>query len=72
MLLCSAAFDILRPLQVFVSHLHSDHIADLASLYIGAMFGRRCVMLPTTLTRTDSQLDNVPLSNGVDIVLPEA
>ena len=27
--------------QVFVSHLHSDHIADLASLYIGAMFGRR-------------------------------
>ena len=27
-------------LQVFISHLHSDHIADLASLYIGAMFGR--------------------------------
>lgn len=27
--------------QVFISHLHSDHIADLASLYIGAMFGRR-------------------------------
>ncbi|KAK9813508.1 hypothetical protein WJX73_003209 [Symbiochloris irregularis] len=26
--------------KVFLSHLHSDHIADLASLYIGAMFGR--------------------------------
>lgn len=25
---------------MFLSHLHSDHIADLASLYIGAMFGR--------------------------------
>lgn len=27
--------------QVFLSHLHSDHHADLASLYVGAMFGRR-------------------------------
>ena len=26
--------------QVFLSHLHSDHHADLASLYVGAMFGR--------------------------------
>jgi ribonuclease Z len=28
-------------LQVFLTHLHSDHHADLASLYVGAMFGRR-------------------------------
>lgn len=27
--------------QVFITHLHSDHHADLASLYVGAMFGRR-------------------------------
>ncbi|CAL8465140.1 g4675 [Coccomyxa elongata] len=27
--------------KVFLSHLHSDHHADLASLYVGAMFGRR-------------------------------
>lgn len=26
--------------QVFISHLHSDHIADLATLYVTAMFGR--------------------------------
>ncbi|EIE20382.1 Metallo-hydrolase/oxidoreductase [Coccomyxa subellipsoidea C-169] len=26
--------------KVFLSHLHSDHHADLASLYVGAMFGR--------------------------------
>ena len=26
--------------RVFLSHLHSDHIADLASLYVGAIFGR--------------------------------
>ena len=28
-------------LQVFLSHLHSDHHADLASLYVNAMFGRK-------------------------------
>ena len=27
-------------LQVFLTHLHSDHIADLATFYAGAMFGR--------------------------------
>jgi ribonuclease BN (tRNA processing enzyme) len=27
--------------QVFLSHLHSDHHADLASLYVNAMFGRK-------------------------------
>ncbi len=27
--------------QVFLTHLHSDHHADLASLYVGAMFGRK-------------------------------
>jgi ribonuclease Z len=27
--------------KVFLTHLHSDHHADLASLYVGAMFGRR-------------------------------
>jgi len=27
-------------LQVFLTHLHSDHIADLATFYVGAMFGR--------------------------------
>ncbi|KAF6254071.1 Metallo-hydrolase/oxidoreductase [Scenedesmus sp. NREL 46B-D3] len=27
--------------KVFITHLHSDHHADLASLYVGAMFGRR-------------------------------
>ncbi len=27
--------------KVFLSHLHSDHIADLASLYVGRIFGRR-------------------------------
>lgn len=27
--------------RVFLSHLHSDHIADLASLYVGAIFGRK-------------------------------
>lgn len=26
--------------QVFLTHLHSDHIADLATFYVGAMFGR--------------------------------
>lgn len=26
---------------MFLTHLHSDHHADLASLYVGAMFGRR-------------------------------
>ena len=26
--------------QVFLTHLHSDHHADLATLYAGAMFGR--------------------------------
>jgi ribonuclease BN (tRNA processing enzyme) len=25
---------------VFLTHLHSDHIADLATFYVGAMFGR--------------------------------
>jgi hypothetical protein len=29
-----------RP-QVFLTHLHSDHHADLATLYVGAMFGRK-------------------------------
>ena len=28
------------PAQVFLTHLHSDHIADLATFYVGAMFGR--------------------------------
>ena len=28
-------------MQVFLSHLHSDHHADLASLYVNAMFGRK-------------------------------
>ena len=28
------------PEQVFLTHLHSDHIADLATFYAGAMFGR--------------------------------
>lgn len=27
-------------MQVFLTHLHSDHIADLATFYAGAMFGR--------------------------------
>ena len=27
-------------MQVFLTHLHSDHIADLATFYVGAMFGR--------------------------------
>ncbi|WIA34413.1 hypothetical protein OEZ86_012748 [Tetradesmus obliquus] len=27
--------------KVFLTHLHSDHHADLASLYVGAMFGRK-------------------------------
>lgn len=27
--------------QVFLTHLHSDHHADLATLYVGAMFGRK-------------------------------
>lgn len=27
-------------MQVFLTHLHSDHHADLATLYAGAMFGR--------------------------------
>lgn len=27
--------------KVFLSHLHSDHHADLASLYVNAMFGRK-------------------------------
>ena len=26
---------------MFLSHLHSDHHADLASLYVNAMFGRK-------------------------------
>lgn len=26
--------------QVFLTHLHSDHIADLATFYVDAMFGR--------------------------------
>ena len=33
--------DELCILQVFLSHLHSDHHADLASLYVNAMFGRK-------------------------------
>lgn len=28
-------------MQVFLTHLHSDHHADLATLYVGAMFGRK-------------------------------
>lgn len=28
------------PAQVFLTHLHSDHHADLASFYVQAMFGR--------------------------------
>jgi ribonuclease BN (tRNA processing enzyme) len=32
---------VAAPLQVFITHLHSDHHADLASLYVGAMFGRK-------------------------------
>ncbi|KAK9811899.1 hypothetical protein WJX72_012114 [[Myrmecia] bisecta] len=27
--------------KVFLTHLHSDHIADLATFYVNAMFGRR-------------------------------
>lgn len=27
--------------KVFLTHLHSDHHADLATLYVGAMFGRK-------------------------------
>ena len=36
--ICSAAPCIW--FQVFLTHLHSDHIADLATFYVGAMFGR--------------------------------
>ena len=50
------------PLQVFVSHLHSDHIADLASLYIGAMFGRRCASLPEALICQDRQFDELRIT----------
>lgn len=32
--------DISYGTQVFLTHLHSDHHADLATLYAGAMFGR--------------------------------
>lgn len=28
-------------MQVFLTHLHSDHHADLGTLYAGAMFGRK-------------------------------
>lgn len=28
------------PTQVFLSHLHSDHVADLATLYVAAKYGR--------------------------------
>lgn len=31
----------LSHMQVFLTHLHSDHHADLATLYVGAMFGRK-------------------------------
>ena len=27
-------------LQVFLTHLHSDHLGDLPTFYVGAMFGR--------------------------------
>ena len=51
-----------RP-QVFLSHLHSDHIADLASLYVGAMFGR---VVPWEVWGPSSEIPEVGTAAVID------
>ena len=51
------------PSQVFLSHLHSDHIADLASLYVGAMFGR---LVPWEVWGPSSEIPEVGTAAVID------
>ena len=48
---------------MFLSHLHSDHIADLASLYVGAMFGR---VVPWEVWGPSSEIPEVGTAAVID------